>query len=295
MAEFRQRHLKEFKKLFGQVARIAAEAGLVKLGRVAVDGCKIKANASKHKAMSYSRMLEEEKRLEGEIAELLDRAQQVDKAEDELYGEENQGDELPEELRRREDRLEKDRGGKAASGATAGRGGSEARPASPETVARTRAEDAPSSGSLEFPRRRPKTTLQIRKVESCRALGDSNNATTRKPAVDEETQMIVATGVTNNAADNRQLLGMIDAVQENLEHPPEQVVADAGYKSEENFEGLEEREIDGYISLGREGRDPEPSENLPATLRMFKKLGTEGGANCLPPAQGDRGTCIRLG
>ncbi len=74
MAEFRQRHLKEFKKLFGQVARIAAEAGLVKLGRVAVDGCKIKANASKHKAMSYSRMLEEEKRLEGEIAELLDRA-----------------------------------------------------------------------------------------------------------------------------------------------------------------------------------------------------------------------------
>ena len=107
MAEFRQRHLKEFKKLFGQVARIAAEAGLVKLGRVAVDGCKIKANASKHKAMSYSRMLEEEKRLEGEIAELLDRAQQVDKAEDELYGEENQGDELPEELRRREARLKK--------------------------------------------------------------------------------------------------------------------------------------------------------------------------------------------
>ena len=128
MAEFRQRHLKEFKKLFGQVARIAAEAGLVKLGRVAVDGCKIKANASKHKAMSYSRMLEEGKRLEGEIAELLDRAQQVDKAEDELYGEENQGDELPEELRRRERSAEKDRGGKAASGATAGRGGSEARP-----------------------------------------------------------------------------------------------------------------------------------------------------------------------
>ena len=128
MAEFRQRHLKEFKKLFGQVARSAAEAGLVKLGRVAVDGCKIKANASKHKAMSYSRMLEEEKRLEGEIAELLDRAQQVDKAEDELYGEENQGDELPEELRRRERSAEKDRGGKAASGATAGRGGSEARP-----------------------------------------------------------------------------------------------------------------------------------------------------------------------
>ena len=166
MAEFRQRHLKEFKKLFGQVARIAAEAGLVKLGRVAVDGCKIKANASKHKAMSYSRMLEEEKRLEGEIAELLDRAQQVDKAEDELYGEENQGDELPEELRRREDRLKKigELQSSEWSNGRPRRIGSAA--ASPETVARTRAEDAPSSGSLEFPRRRPKTTLQIRKVES---------------------------------------------------------------------------------------------------------------------------------
>ena len=265
MAEFRQRHLKEFKKLFGQVARIAAEAGLVKLGRVAVDGCKIKANASKHKAMSYSRMLEEEKRLEGEIAELLDRAQQVDKAEDELYGEENQGDELPEEFS-----AEKDRGGKAASGATAGRGGSEARP-----QARRRSqepEDAPSSGSLD----RPKTTLQT-ESRIMKSSGGFEQCYNTQAAVDEETQMIVATGVTNNAADNRQLLGMIDAVQENLEHPPEQVVADAGYKSEENFEGLEEREIDGYISLGREGRDPEPSENLPATLRMFKKLGTEAG------------------
>ena len=85
--------------------------------------------------------------------------------------------------------------------------------------------------------------------------------------------MIVATGVTNNAADNRQLLGMIDAVH--LEHPRR--AGSGRYKSEENFEGLEEREIDGYISLGREGRDPEPSENLPATLRMFKKLGTEAG------------------
>ena len=70
------------------------------------------------------------------------------------------------------------------------------------------------------------------------------------------------------------------------EHPPEQVVADAGYKSEENFEGLEEREIDGYISLGREGRDPEPSENLPATLRMFKKLGTEAGQTVYRRRQG---------
>ncbi len=114
-------------------------------------------------------------------------------------------------------------------------------------------------------------------------------------AVDEETQMIVATGVTNNAADNRQLLGMIDAVQENLEHPPEQVVADAGYKSEENFEGLEEREIDGYISLGREGRESRAVGKSTRHASHVQEAGHGGGANCLPPAQGDRGTCIRLG
>ncbi len=276
MAEFRQRHLKEFKKLFGQVARIAAEAGLVKLGRVAVDGCKIKANASKHKAMSYSRMLEEEKRLEGEIAELLDRAQQVDKAEDELYGEENQGDELPEELRRREARLKKigeakqrveqrqaeadrKRGRKPGDGRKNPRGG------------------RPFKREFGVPEEKAQDNFTDPESRIMKSSGGFEQCYNTQAAVDEETQMIVATGVTNNAADNRQLLGMIDAVQENLEHPPEQVVADAGYKSEENFEGLEEREIDGYISLGREGRDPEPSENLPATLRMFKKLGTEAG------------------
>ncbi len=276
MAEFRQRHLKEFKKLFGQVARIAAEAGLVKLGRVAVDGCKIKANASKHKAMSYSRMWEEEKRLEGEIAELLDRAQQVDKAEDELYGEENQGDELPEELRRREDRLKKigeakqrveqrqaeadrKRGRKPGDGRKNPRGG------------------RPFKREFGVPEEKAQDNFTDPESRIMKSSGGFEQCYNTQAAVDEETQMIVATGVTNNAADNRQLLGMIDAVQENLEHPPEQVVADAGYKSEENFEGLEEREIDGYISLGREGRDPEPSENLPATLRMFKKLGTEAG------------------
>ena len=76
-------------------------------------------------------------------------------------------------------------------------------------------------------------------------------------AVDEQTQIIVAADVTNNAADNGQLLGMVDEVEENLGRRPEQVVADAGYKSEDNFEGLETRKIDGYIALGREGSEPD--------------------------------------
>ena len=180
MAEFRQRHLKEFKKLFGQVARIAAEA-------------------------------------------------------------------------------DRKRGRKPGDGRKNPRGG------------------RPFKREFGVPEEKAQDNFTDPESRIMKSSGGFEQCYNTQAAVDEETQMIVATGVTNNAADNRQLLGMIDAVQENLEHPPEQVVADAGYKSEENFEGLEEREIDGYISLGREGRDPEPSENLPATLRMFKKLGTEAG------------------
>ncbi len=284
MAEFRQRHLKEFKKLFGQVARIAAEAGLVKLGRVAVDGCKIKANASKHKAMSYSRMLEEEKRLEGEIAELLDRAQQVDKAEDELYGEENQGDELPEELRRREARLKKigeakqrveqrqaeadrKRGRKPGDGRKNPRGG------------------RPFKREFGVPEEKAQDNFTDPESRIMKSSGGFEQCYNTQAAVDEEIQMIVATGVTNNAADNRQLLGMIDAVQENLERPPEQVVADAGYKSEENFEGLA-RTRDRWLHLfGPRGARSRAVGKSPRHASHVQEAGHGGGANCLPPAQ----------
>ena len=106
IAEFRERHLQEFEKLFVQVLQIAREAGLLRLGTLAVDGTKVKASASKHKAMSYGRMKEEEERLSQEIAELTAQAQQTDVAEDAQYGAESRGDEMPEELSRREKRLE---------------------------------------------------------------------------------------------------------------------------------------------------------------------------------------------
>ena len=107
IAEFRQKHLKEFQDLFVELVRIAQEAGLLRLGTVAVDGAKVRANASKHKAMSYGRMKEEEKRLRKEIEGLTQRASREDAEEDRIYGEDQRGDELPEELRRREKRLEK--------------------------------------------------------------------------------------------------------------------------------------------------------------------------------------------
>jgi transposase len=105
--DFRKRHLKALGSLFLQVLKLCRKAGLVKLGHVAVDGTKLQGNASKHKAMSYKRMKEEEKRLEGEIEQMLRRAQQVDEEENEKYGPGNQDEDLPEELRRRESRLEK--------------------------------------------------------------------------------------------------------------------------------------------------------------------------------------------
>ena len=105
LCEFRRRHLQDFGAVFAEVVRLARGMGLAGLGRVSVDGTKVRANASKRKAMSYGRMAREERRLQAEIAGLLEEAEAADAAEDARYGEEVRGDELPEELKRREDRL----------------------------------------------------------------------------------------------------------------------------------------------------------------------------------------------
>jgi transposase len=123
LSEFRRRHLQALSQLFYEVLRLAREAGLVKLGYVALDGTKIRANASKHKAMSYGRMTQEEARLAEEVRMLLERAERVDAAEDVRYGPDRSGDELPEELRRRESRLKRIREAKAALEAQARRKG----------------------------------------------------------------------------------------------------------------------------------------------------------------------------
>jgi transposase len=111
IATFRKRHLAE---LFTQALLLCEKAGLVKLGHVALDGTKIKANASKHKAMSYDRMGEAEQRLKQEIDALLKQADEADVAEDTQHGKGKRGDELPEELARRDSRLKKLQEAKAA-------------------------------------------------------------------------------------------------------------------------------------------------------------------------------------
>ena len=280
ICDFRREHLQRFIELFKQVVQIAKNSGLVKLGRVAIDGTKIKANASKHKAMSYDRMKQEEKRLENEIAELIKQAERTDRQEDQEYGSDQRGDELPEELQRRESRLKKIREAKKRleerqaeedrqKGRHEGDGG---RPEGKK--------GQPFKKEFGQPREKAQdnfTDPESRIMKTGNGFDQSYNA---QACVDEEHQIIVAVGVTNSAADSTQLIPMIDATEAVVEQIPGQILADAGYRSEANFEHLERNNIDGVIAMGREGKpDKTPvSTANQATLRMKEKLKTADGA-----------------
>jgi len=280
ICDFRQEHLQKFVELFKQVVLIAKNSGLIKLGRVAIDGTKIKANASRHKAMSYDRMKQEEKRLESEIGELLKQAERTDRREDQEYGEENRGDEVPKELQRRESRLEKIREAKKRleerqaeedreKGRHEGDGG---RPNGKK--------GQPFKKEFGQPREKAQdnfTDPESRIMKMGNGFEQSYNA---QASVDEEHQVIVAVGVTNCAADSTQFIPMIEATEATAGELPQQVLADAGYRSETNFEQAESKSIDAVIALGREGKtDAAPiSLSNPATLRMKEKLETAEGA-----------------
>jgi transposase len=277
VCEFRQRHLERFEKLMVQVVGLARESGLVKLGALVIDGTKVKANASKHKAMSYGRMVEQEEQIREQIRELTQRAAQEDAQEDGQHGQENRGDELPQELRRREDRLRRIQEAKARL---------EARQIAEDEQKGRRPED-----ERKNPRRGPKfsrdfgippekaqdnfTDPESRIMKSSGSYEQCYNA---QVAVEEGSQLIVATTVTNNAADNGQLPVLLEVVRSVGGHDPKQVLADAGYKGEENLALLEQRGIEGYISLGREGKSlPQVDSAHPATERMVAKLQSEAG------------------
>lgn len=280
ICDFRREHLQKFIALFKQVVQIAKSSGLIKLGRVAIDGTKVKANASKHKAMSYDRMKQEETRLEKEIADLLKEAERTDRKEDQEYGTENRGDELPEELRRRESRLKKIREAKKRleerqaeedrqKGRHEGDGG---RPNEKKGQPFTREFGQPPEKAQDnF------TDPQSRIMKMGNGFEQSYNA---QACVDEAHQIIVAVGVTNCAADSTQLMPLIEATEANVEEHPRQVLADAGYRSEANFVQMESKNIDGVIALGREGKaDATPiASSKQATQRMKEKLKTAEGA-----------------
>jgi transposase len=278
ICEFRQRHLQEFQELFVELVRIAREAGMIRLGTVAVDGAKVKANASKRKAMSYKRMKEADARLRREIEQLTEEASRVDAEEDRIYGEDRRGDELPEELRRREDRLAKI---EAAMKRLKQRQAEEDR-----RRGRHEGDDRKSPrGGRKFKREfgEPNEKAQDNFTDPdsriMKSKGSFEQCYNSQIAVDDGSQLIVATGMTQSAGDNPQLLQLLDETEKNTKQRPQRLLADAGYRDETNFRVLEKQGIEAYVSLGREGKKApqEPTPELPASWRMQEKLKTEAG------------------
>ena len=276
IAEFRQQHLEVFEALFVQVVQVAREAGVVRLGTLAVDGTKVKANASKHKAMSYGRMCEEARRLREQIAALTTRAETTDAAEDAAHGPDVRGEELPADLQRREERLAKIAAAKARL---------EARQAEEDRQkGRTPDDGRQSRGSRPFARDFgvPPDTAQdnftdpeSRIMKTSQGFDQCYNG---QIAVDEGSQMIVATGLTNCAADNGELLPLLDRTHATLGSQPAEVLADAGYRGEPTLQTLETRQVTAYISLGREGKPAaSPNPKHEATQRMAARLASDVG------------------
>lgn len=278
ICDFRKRHLDDFESIFVQVVQIASGAGLVRLGTVAIDGTKVRASASKHKAMSYARMQAAEPRLEQEIAELCSQAYNTDEEEDRLYGVDRRGDEFPEELQHRQKRLEKIRQAKARLEQAQCEADS-ARGRQPDDERKPPRGGHPYKQDFGVPEEKSQSNFtdpQSRIMKTSEGFQQCYNG---QLAVDDEFQLIVANSLNNNANDQGQLIGLIDDIELTLGDAPEAVLADAGYRSESCLEELEHRQIDAYVSTGREGQDSGKinAEIYPATARMADKLADADG------------------
>lgn len=298
IAEFRKRHLKTLAKLFIQVLLLCEQAGLVKLGHVAIDGSKMKANASKHKAMSYERMCETEKRLEEEVKKLLDDAQRIDSEEDERFGKGRRGDELPKELARRESRLKKIREAKraleeaarerAVREAEEKRKKLEDRRKQEEETGRKIGGSRPSIPEPDNAKPKPKEQRNFTDPDS-RIMKDGatksfEQAYNTEIGVDNTAQIIVAYGVTQDANDKNQLVPMVEKVKENMGKAPEKASADSGFYSENNLKSESLKDVDLYISPDKEKHSRQNSEEcalipeVPGWAEaMRQKLKTEAG------------------
>jgi transposase len=270
ISDFRKLHLQALQELFRQMLRITLATGTIKLGRVALDGSKVKANASKHKAMSYKRMQETEKRLQEEVRRLLKEAEAVDAEEDTRYGRDRRGDELPEELQRRETRIERIR---------------EARRTREERAR----EEAGREGRLseEVPPD-PKAQYNFTDPESRIMKGPEGfvQGYNTQIAVEPNFQLIVGQTVTPAANDKQQVVPLVEAIQEQSGQKPEEVLADSGYCSEKNLHYLTQKKIEGFVATEKQKhsqrREPCQRGPLPAGAtrveRMQRKLETKVGA-----------------
>ena len=277
ISDFRKIHLEALSGLFEQVLAMALEAGAMKLGRVSLDGTKIKANASKHKAMSYGRMKEKEQQLKEEVKQLLEQAEAADAEEDERHGRERRGDELPAELSRRQDRIARIKQAKKVLEQRA-RDKAAAEGKSAEEVKKTKPAD---KDQYNF------TDPESRIMMGADGIVQGFNA---QAAVEPTMQLIVAQQVTQAANDKEQLIPMVEVIEQQSGQRPAAILADNGYCSDKNLEFLEstnepENKIEGFIATGKskhgEHRLPVKPGPLPkgATRvdRMKKKLRTKAG------------------
>jgi transposase len=271
ISDFRKIHLNSLEGMFEQVLKIALEAGALKVGRVALDGTKMKANASKHKAMSYDRMREKERDLRAEVKELMAQAEAADAEEDKRYGD-KRGDELPAELARRETRLKAIREAKRALEERA----REKAPAEAKDPKQAKPKD---KDQYNF------TDPESRIMKGPDGFIQGYNA---QAAVEPMLQLIVGQTVTAATNDKQQLEPMIAVIEEQSGQRPEEILADSGYCSEKNLDLLEsaenpERRIEGFIATERQKHDeykqPCPRGPLPAGAsrvdRMRRKLKTK--------------------
>ena len=280
ICDFRALHLEELSALFVQVVKLARECGLVKLGTIAVDGTKLRANASKHKAMSYERMQAAEKQLQQQVKELLERAARTDVAE----ADEPETD-VPAEIARRDKRL-------LAIGQAKQRleqrqrEADEKRGRSADDDNRPKGKDGQPNKSgrgyaRDFGVPEPKTQDNFtdpdsRIMKTSAGFEQCYNAQT---AVDSHAQLIVAAEVTNCAADNAQLPGMLQAATDNAGKAAALALADAGYRSEAVLGQLSDSSTEVLIALGREGKQQlgiDPAK-LPLTAAMAAKLQSADG------------------
>ena len=270
ISDFRKDHLGALSGLFLQVLAFCQRAGLVKLGHVALDGAKVRANASKHKAMSYKRMKEKEAQLAAEVAELLRRAQEVDDEEDRRYGQDKRGDELPEELAFREGRLEKIREAMAALEA--------------EAQAAAEAEGKEHPGVPDDKAQRNFTDAESR-IMPAPGGRDFQQAYNCPAVVDHAHQVIVAARATNQSSDKQQAAAMMQETIDNVGAVPREVSADAGYYSAKAVDELYALGVDPFVApeQTRHGRvvPPAPRGRIPKHLsprdRMRRKLRTKRG------------------
>ncbi len=269
IADFRKTHLAALQGLFEQVLRLASALGAPRVGRVAIDGSKVKANASKHKAMSYDRMGVKQQQLRDEVSQLLAQAEAADAGDDAAYGPDRRGDELPAELLRRESRLTRIR--------------------EAQEVLEARAKDAAAAAGQPTDEAKPdpKAQYNFTDPESRIMKGPDGfvQAYNVQVAVDE-LQLIVGHAVTQETNDKKQLLPMITRIAQQAGDTPSQVLADAGYCSDANITAIADTPIDAYISTRKQkhGERPGPCPRgpLPTSAsvveRMARKLHTKAGA-----------------